>query len=205
MANLIGASATISRANHFTTYARGQCLRFVSDCATGGKMLGVYAPSAAYAWAHAAHHHTTGTPPAGSFVFFSTTRHRYGHVAISLGGGKIRHDWGGRAVTTTIGWVTAKGYKYLGWTTDLLGKEQPGIGHATTPARATAARPTLRRGAVGGAVKTMQSRLNHHGARLGVDGKFGPGTQAALRHFQSVKHLKVDGVCGPTTWAALLR
>ncbi|HXC45421.1 MAG TPA: peptidoglycan-binding protein, partial [Solirubrobacteraceae bacterium] len=36
-----------------------------------------------------------------------------------------------------------------------------------------------------------------------VDGTFGPETEAALKHAQTLHHLVVDGVVGPETWRAL--
>jgi peptidoglycan hydrolase-like protein with peptidoglycan-binding domain len=65
--------------------------------------------------------------------------------------------------------------------------------------------PTLRLGATGDPVKTMQGRLNAWGAKpqLAVDGDFGSGTLAAVEAFQKSHALTVDGVCGPETWAAL--
>lgn len=49
----------------------------------------------------------------------------------------------------------------------------------------------------------LQERLNAHGATLGVDGKIGPATKAAVRVFQQTKGLTVDGIAGPLTRLAL--
>ncbi len=56
-------------------------------------------------------------------------------------------------------------------------------------------------------VEGLQAALNLHGARppLHADGSFGPATVRALRSFQSAHGLVADGVCGPATWAALLK
>jgi N-acetyl-anhydromuramyl-L-alanine amidase AmpD len=69
------------------------------------------------------------------------------------------------------------------------------------------AKSTLKKGSSGECVKTAQSRLIHHGFEPGpVDGKFGAKTQAAVRYFQEVRKLKVDGVVGPAeTWPALMK
>lgn len=63
--------------------------------------------------------------------------------------------------------------------------------------------PVLHSGATGDSVKTLQTKLNKHGAKLKVDGAFGPSTFAAVKAFQSANHLAVDGVVGPRTWAKL--
>jgi peptidoglycan hydrolase-like protein with peptidoglycan-binding domain len=73
---------------------------------------------------------------------------------------------------------------------------------ATTGA-AAGTEPTLVEGDTGPAVKTLQTRLNVWGAKLTVDGDFGPLTLAAVKAFQTEHKLTVDGIVGPQTWAAL--
>ncbi|MGI5860481.1 MAG: peptidoglycan-binding protein [Myxococcales bacterium] len=63
--------------------------------------------------------------------------------------------------------------------------------------------PTLRSGARGSAVKTLQTLLRNKGYSIAVDGSFGPKTLAAVKAFQRARGLAVDGVVGPKTWAAL--
>jgi peptidoglycan hydrolase-like protein with peptidoglycan-binding domain len=46
--------------------------------------------------------------------------------------------------------------------------------------------------------------LRARGHDVAADGIFGPGTEAAVRAFQSSKNLSVDGVVGPQTWTALV-
>jgi hypothetical protein len=58
-------------------------------------------------------------------------------------------------------------------------------------------RATLRIGSTGADVKEWQSII-----KVTVDGKFGPGTQAATKVWQTAHGLKADGVVGPQTWAA---
>lgn len=65
--------------------------------------------------------------------------------------------------------------------------------------------PTLRSGNKGAQVQTMQGRLNAHGDNIAVDGDFGPKTATALKLFQERTGLIADAICGPMTWAALLR
>lgn len=63
----------------------------------------------------------------------------------------------------------------------------------------------LRSGSSGSEVKTLQTRLNVHGASLDVDGSFGSLTLAAVKAFQKAKNLLVDGVVGSLTWGELLK
>src|ERR1043165_8160753 len=63
---------------------------------------------------------------------------------------------------------------------------------------------TLRRGSSGADVVTLQKRLVTLGFPPGAtNGKFGPGTEAAVMAFQRSERLSVDGVVGPTTARAL--
>ena len=67
--------------------------------------------------------------------------------------------------------------------------------------------PMLRKGAKGEYVKALQNLLLSAGQQLprwGVDGDFGAETEAAVKAFQQINGIKVDGVAGPATWAGLL-
>ncbi|MEV4843452.1 peptidoglycan-binding protein [Micromonospora matsumotoense] len=75
-------------------------------------------------------------------------------------------------------------------------------------AAATAARlgdRVLRAGSRGGDVRELQTLANGLGARLTVDGVFGPATTAWVRSFQSARDLTPDAVVGTRTVAALRR
>ncbi len=52
----------------------------------------------------------------------------------------------------------------------------------------------------------LQGRLARLGLSCAPDGEatFGAGTRAAVQAFQHVRGLRVDGVCGPQTWSALV-
>jgi hypothetical protein len=52
-------------------------------------------------------------------------------------------------------------------------------------------------------VADLQTALNKHGGKVVVDGIFGPLTEAAVKVFQKVRGLMVDGVVGPVTWSKL--
>jgi hypothetical protein len=72
---------------------------------------------------------------------------------------------------------------------------------------APAARPLLRQGSTGDAVRTVQAFLRRvfpsYAGALVVDGAFGPATTAAVTEFQRRTGLSADGVIGPATWAKL--
>ena len=68
------------------------------------------------------------------------------------------------------------------------------------------AKPILREGSKGRAVRDLQMLLNAHltgGAPLIVDGDFGNATELAVKKFQAMKGLQADGVVGQRTWDAL--
>ncbi len=58
-------------------------------------------------------------------------------------------------------------------------------------------RPVLRLGSQGQAVRDWQTVIG-----VAVDGIFGPATEVATKSWQAAKGLDADGVVGPHTWAA---
>ena len=52
-------------------------------------------------------------------------------------------------------------------------------------------------------VVTLQHALSLLGFSISQDGKFGPETLEAVKRFQASRKLKVDGIVGPLTYAAL--
>jgi len=69
----------------------------------------------------------------------------------------------------------------------------------------TSTQLTLRKCDNGEAVKTMQAALNSNGLVVVEDGIFGAVTESAVKLFQTANGLISDGVCGPSTWAALAK
>jgi hypothetical protein len=125
-----GAASAIAAVGH--SNIPRMCLMYVHD------WLGIGAryPTAIAAWAAARDKHARdANPPAGVPVFFLGAE-RPGHVALSIGGGKIvSTDWphaGHIGQTTITELASTWHHTYLGWTGDLNGKAIAGVGSAST-------------------------------------------------------------------------
>jgi N-acetylmuramoyl-L-alanine amidase len=63
----------------------------------------------------------------------------------------------------------------------------------------------LRTGDHGDAVRDLRARVGAAlGRTLAVGAEFDAATEAAVREFQTRRGLRVDGICGPETWGALI-
>ena len=73
----------------------------------------------------------------------------------------------------------------------------------------TGLKPLTKNGSTGSYVKEIQRRMNAikirdgNGNPLTVDGKFGPKTETAVKKFQSINGLVVDGKVGNNTWGLI--
>ncbi|WP_323054192.1 N-acetylmuramoyl-L-alanine amidase [Thermoclostridium stercorarium] len=65
--------------------------------------------------------------------------------------------------------------------------------------------PVIRKGTKSVWVHLMQRLLTAWGIDTDADGSFGPATLESVKKFQKTMHLEVDGICGPKTWAALIK
>jgi hypothetical protein len=99
--------------------------------------IGAFWPDAATAWRMNMAKRTDRNPPRGAPVFWLGGSKGYGHIALSLGAGRVRStDAGGRGVVATrpLGWVEDTwGQTYAGWSTVLNGVEIPGLEDEMTP------------------------------------------------------------------------
>ena len=189
------ASQTVAQARRYSRWRVGYCLNFVQTM-FGAPWSG---PSAIWAWNHAKHKHRGDkNPPPGVPVYWSGGR--YGHIATSVGGGRVRStDWPrrGQVGECSIDQLSrAWGKHYEGWAADIGGQNVPGVGHSTaTPhgARSTSHHNPdvyvrkLKYGQKGSdSVKEMQRRLIHLGFHIpaGVTGNYFGQTDRAVRAWQ---------------------
>jgi peptidoglycan hydrolase-like protein with peptidoglycan-binding domain len=64
--------------------------------------------------------------------------------------------------------------------------------------------PVLKIGSTGLPVRRAQKRMSLVGYDVGgVDGRYGPKTQAAVKKLQQQHSISVDGVVGPQTWSVI--
>lgn len=64
--------------------------------------------------------------------------------------------------------------------------------------------PTLLLGSRGENVRKLQTYLNQLGARIAIDGIFGPETRQAVINFQAQAGVQpIDGIVGLRTWTAI--
>ena len=71
------------------------------------------------------------------------------------------------------------------------------------PAKDNIAYPVLRKGSKGVYVEVLLKKLNDAGYSLAVDGDFGNKTLEAVKDYQKVNGLVVDGIVGVKTWEKL--
>lgn len=64
--------------------------------------------------------------------------------------------------------------------------------------------PVLQNGSNGHPVKTLQYLLRARGHNVTVDGAFGPGTETAVKAFQTSHGLVADGIVNAVAWSALV-
>ena len=103
--------------------------------------------------------------------------------------------------------TTIERYKLYEWDKEALngGIVTPDVNPYREPAS------TIKKGMCGNAIKWIQYELNHHGAKIVIDGIFGEHTHEAVvdfqgSHFDASGHpLVIDGIVGPKTREALSR
>ena len=145
----------------------------------------------------------------GTAVFvYKSSKGKYTHVGLYIGNGIVIEAEGAKRGTVKSkvtlskwsNWGELKGIEYTASET----QEQPSAPKdEETP---TTSLPTLKRGMKGEYVTLLQTKLVNKGYSVGscgIDGDFGSATLKAVKQFQKDNGLKVDGIVGRNTWAAL--
>lgn len=119
---------SVARARSYTTYLPvGYCLNFVWNAIASPTHYGL--PDANAGWAATTDRHTDMNPPPGVPVYWAGGEH--GHVAISVGGGKVRstdYPTKGKVGEVGIADLTRMWHlTYRGWGPDFAGHPIPGV------------------------------------------------------------------------------
>lgn len=120
----------IAKANGIHSGYAGMCLKFVQDCYNAAARF----PSALAAWQGSTARHALGRSVSGvpqGAPLYMTDGNPNGHVAIYLGGGRMRttNSADGRIHTDPVSlWTGKYGYRLQGWTSDIEGQAIPGLG-----------------------------------------------------------------------------
>lgn len=85
----------------------------------------------------------------------------------------------------------------------VAGSQTLGRLYALTDAPEAPSAEKLQRGSEGPQVSALQAQLKQLGYDVAVDGKYGAGTEQAVRSFQLIQGLKVDGIAGEATRSLL--
>jgi hypothetical protein len=112
--------ASIAASRRWTTCRVGMCLSTVQEWMDCPHAI----PWAEAAWnASKQRHRRDLNPPAGVPVFWHNPKSKFGHIALSVGHGRVRStDWPSRATVgeADIDAITRRwGLVYLGWTGDM--------------------------------------------------------------------------------------
>ena len=140
---------------------------------------------------------------AGVPVYWHNPRSKYGHIALSLGGGRVRstdYPSARRVGELTIDQMSAAwNISYLGWADKFGGQSIPGI-HAPSSGRSRWAGGDVYRDKLhygqrnSDSVRRLQYRLNHVkgiGANVPVTGYFGPQTARKVKKYlEKIGHHK---------------
>jgi len=114
------AEATAQNAEASSTNSPGYCLQWSRERAA----INAAYPDAATAWRNTNDRHPGNrNPPRGAMAYWTGGSSGYGHIAVSLGGGRVRStDAGGRGKVATVdlSWPEqAWGLPYAGWAWDV--------------------------------------------------------------------------------------
>ena len=185
------AAEAIAESRRWSSNQYGMCLLTVQTW-LAAPWTGPWAEDAWNRWG--GQHRGDKNPPPGVPVYWHNPRSRYGHIALSVGGGRVRStDWpsSGRVSELSIDQMT-RGWnlQYLGWASRIGGQAIPGVGHSTPHPHGSGHDVYIRKLHYGqkdsDSVKELQKRLAHLGFHVpaGATGNYFGQTDRAVRAWQ---------------------
>ena len=171
------ASEAVAYARRQTRNRVGYCLWHIQDAFAAPHAF----PSASVQWANARKKHPgrSQSPRLAPRSCGRAARHGYGHIAVSVGNGRVRSTdaagWGRWGEVPISYFEEHWGVHYAGWTEDIGGVAISGLGHAPAPGVYV---HKLKSGVRDSdSVRALQKKL--HG--VPSTGFYGPQTEAAVK------------------------
>jgi len=152
--------------------------------------------------------HAIGTTPGRALAHTYQYNRVYGRSLRPLGqtyGNPPRREIGAfRRYAASYGF---RGYSWWSWqaTTRSEWKKLAKPAPKLTGFTPTGLYPQLQRGSSGDLLVWAQEHLPGAGAKIRINGDFGPKTKAAVAIFQAARGISTTGTVGPLTWKALLQ
>lgn len=145
-------------------------------------------------------HHFYETPKVGDIVYYGPSGGTHVELVIEVTADRIKTIGGNTSGSLSGHYYNGDGV-YEKWVdrdeNRIYGYGRP---QYTAEPKKAPAKPLLKLGSKGTAVKNWQKALNENGFKVAVDGEFGPLTEKATKGFQAKNKIEVDGVVGPVTY-----
>lgn len=199
------------RYNGKQAYDCAQLTRYA--CKAGGKELvsGANSQWKSGVWEQKGTMDTFPDEP-GVILYHANSEGTMTHTGVAVGSGMAVEA---RSAAYGVVKTVVKNRSWTHWAA-LPGVLSEGAGIPSTPAESKQESPaavengvtmkTIRKGDTGTQVQVLQWLLNENGCDCGsADGIMGRKTLAAVREYQKLKGLTVDGIVGKATWTALLK
>jgi hypothetical protein len=152
----------------------------------------------AVAW-FKSHGRWSGTPHVGDWVFYGPRGETHVELVVAVSASSFTTIGGNTSGSLSGRYYNGDGV-YSGAAAPSKPKPpaKPAGGAPKWPGRYLTQPPVMR----GDDVTLWQRQMHARGWGVSVDGAYGPDSESVCRAFQKEKSLTVDGIVGPSTWAA---
>jgi peptidoglycan hydrolase-like protein with peptidoglycan-binding domain len=130
---------------------------------------------------------------------------RSGHIGVYIGNGKCIEARGSAYGVVKTN-VSDRTFTHILWGKDIDYSNTNVTNNNDNKVNEWSSRPLLMNGSNSAVVMKLQAHLNAINftvGNAGIDGKFGKGTESAVKQYQKYKGLSQDGKVGSRTWSAL--